>query len=767
MISSAAFTWYHLPRTGGTSTAAWWRSVAKAHGLSVRIDADELPEKHDNALTRALRGAARGPVSKLSVMNFRRLPGWLESSYRFARSQGLMVPEARYLAGEFFSLRAGEWRPADWWLEYFSARDMDLLLPLESLEDALGDVLWRAFGVLAPDGVALPRLNRVGDDIALGAAWQGHDWSEAYRANPVWAELERRVYGQTAAQFSADSSVLGRARQRHAPPNAQAVQADREGPRAGVTRSISALLSEGQFTKALSLAMQELSDTGESHAAHVQVANIEMLLGFLPRAERSWRRALQLEDSAAARLGLGICLFQSGDPLHAITQFRQGLQLDSQSLPLLTAASIATLMVGDFRAASEFAQTALQLAPDDPESMLCLARSRQALGQYEASRGLIAGLERLGHKPDEVALLRAELCCAEGEYVAALSETAALCEQYPDSLTALAAFRKSFAAFTSASTSFAFDEIALALQQPPAPERAMPRRGSGCAAQIDVVMPVHNAPKATERAIRAVLDNSGAALGRLLLVDDASGHETLRLLARFAEAHPSVVLLRSTQRQGFTRTVRLGLEHSDTAAFVALNSDTIVTPGWLERLGGALGSAEDIAMAGPLSNNAAWQNYGAVLDETGQFVSAELPEPDAQALIAAQIHALGAMHLAETGMIHGFCAIVERAKYDAVGGLDAAAFPEGYGEFQDLSYRFRAAGYRLVVALDTVVFHEKGASLSRAARRALSLEGRRTLYERYSAFNYLFVESACAQHKDMAALRTSLERRLSQARGGV
>lgn len=741
----------------------WWQTVSAAYSLPLEIDADSFPGKHDNAVTRGMRSGGSVPASSLSVMNFRRLPAWLESSFRFARSQGLTVPETRYLSGEFFSLRTGEWCPADWWLDYFDARSIDLLLPLERLGDALEDLLWQAFGLRVPDGLALARLNQVGADIELVCDWTGHNWADVYRRNPLWADLEAGVYGAAdvsrgdgTAAFVAPELTREAKGRRLVPdsPSERPLNAD---------RSVADLLSAGAFTKALSVAMQRLSDLGESAEAHADVANIEMLLGFLPRAERSWRRALQLEERASARLGLGICLFQGGETLQAVEHFRQGLKLDGDSLPLLTAASIASLLVGDFAGASDFAEKALVIDPRDPDAMLCAARSRQALGQVEDSRELIGALERLGHKPDEVALLRAELRCAEDDHAAAMAETSDLCERYPDSLTALAAFRKSFAGFRSVSTSHVYDEIALSLEQPPALETVIHRRSTSLERRVDVIIPVHNAPDATKRAIDAVLQNSGTSIGRLILIDDASGKETSELLSRVSQTKSFLELVRCDERQGFTRALRLGIERSDAAAFVALNSDTIVTPEWLERLAGALGAADDIAMAGPLSNNAAWQNYGHVFDESGRFVSAEIPGPEERAVIAAEIQSLGRMQVTETSMVHGFCAIVDRAKHDAVGGLDAEAFPEGYGEFQDLSYRFRAAGHKLVVALDTVVFHEKGASLSQAARAALSLSGRRKLYDRYSAINYLFVEAACAHHREMAALRRGLARRLSRS----
>ncbi|MBL9051767.1 MAG: glycosyltransferase [Tabrizicola sp.] len=761
MITCSAFTWYHLPRSGGTATAHWWRRVVSMHGLEMMIDPDHLAAKHDNHATRRIRDQSFKTGGRISLMNFRRLPAWLESNYRFARAQGLDVPAERYIGGEFFSLRMGQWCPADWWLDYFKANRMDRLLPVERLEDALRGLLLSEFGLTVPDDLTLHRLNSKDANTPLAEPWTDCDWSAAFQKNPVWATIERQLYDETDARHGGQDA---------SPPNEPSGEAimtaqralRRPEPVASTADPIVGLLSEGHFTKALALAMRRMQDEGESLQGHIQIANIEMLLGFQPRAQRSWRRALQLEDVAEARLGLGICLFQAGQLGEALGQFRQGLALDEDSLPLLTSASIASTMLGDFAAAARFAARALVIDPDNPEAMLCSTRAEQALGNLSRVRRLIRQLDHQGYKPDEVALLKVALHSADDDHATALATAAELCEAHPASQSSLAAFRTAFRTFKTNAASYEFEELAESLLHPPAQDCVLsrPAMPAGSSSPVDVIVPVHNALEVTLRAIKAVLDHASPSLGRLILVDDGSNADTAKALSKVAAMYPQVVLVACPVRQGFTNAIREGLKHSDSAAFLALNSDTIVTGGWLEKMNAGLHAAADIAMIGPLSNNAAWQNYGPVFDETGEYRSDPIPDDEAQAEVVAHIEALGSGRLAETAMVHGFCALVDRKKYEAVGGLDETAFPEGYGEFQDLSYRLRANGNRLFVTLDTVVFHEQGASLAPVVRAALSLSGRKMLYERYSAFNYLFVEAACAEHRDTGALRKALGRRL-------
>ncbi len=193
MINCARFTWYHLPRTGGTATARWIRQASALLNVAIEVDPCDTPAKHDNLLTRKIRnpGFATGPIS---AMNFKRLGPWLQSTYRFAKAKGLDVDEARYMKGEFFSLRTGRWCAADWWLDYFSIETIDVLFPDVDLETA-----WRAFllhhlGRHVPDDLHFGRENEVGVEITVSPDWRLMDFSDAHERNPRWTALENRLF---------------------------------------------------------------------------------------------------------------------------------------------------------------------------------------------------------------------------------------------------------------------------------------------------------------------------------------------------------------------------------------------------------------------------------------------------------------------------------------------------------------------------------------------------------------------------------------------
>jgi GT2 family glycosyltransferase len=135
---------------------------------------------------------------------------------------------------------------------------------------------------------------------------------------------------------------------------------------------------------------------------------------------------------------------------------------------------------------------------------------------------------------------------------------------------------------------------------------------------------------------------------------------------------------------------------------VLLNSDTEVTPGWLQGLQRCLASDAAIATATP------WTNNGEIAS-IPRFCSVNPPPPDPDA-VAAAIAAAGAACYPELPTAVGFCMAVTRRAIERIGLFDEARFGKGYGEENDYSMRARAAGLRNVLCDDVYVVHLGGRS---------------------------------------------------------
>jgi GT2 family glycosyltransferase len=219
-----------------------------------------------------------------------------------------------------------------------------------------------------------------------------------------------------------------------------------------------------------------------------------------------------------------------------------------------------------------------------------------------------------------------------------------------------------------------------------------------------VIIPIHNARRELEACLDS-LHRHTPVQSEVLLLDDASDDPQVQPLLRrwLGRAGPSWSLELLPHNRGFVDTVNMGMKMT-RGNVVLLNSDTIVTPGWLEGLQRCLASDSRIATATP------WTNNGEIAS-IPEFCHASPVPADADA-IAAVIAAAGRPAYPEIPTAVGFCMAISRAAIDALGLFDQALFGLGYGEENDFSMRARRAGMRNVLCDDVYVAHVGGRSFA-------------------------------------------------------
>src|SRR5690606_36189016 len=109
-----------------------------------------------------------------------------------------------------------------------------------------------------------------------------------------------------------------------------------------------------------------------------------------------------------------------------------------------------------------------------------------------------------------------------------------------------------------------------------------------------IVVCVHNALADVERCLESVVQHTTAPYS-VILVDDGSEAPTRDYLAAFAAEH-GATLLRNESATGYTRAANQGLREATADYVVLLNSDTIVTSGWLDRMIACAESDSEIGM---------------------------------------------------------------------------------------------------------------------------------------------------------------------------
>jgi len=252
------------------------------------------------------------------------------------------------------------------------------------------------------------------------------------------------------------------------------------------------------------------------------------------------------------------------------------------------------------------------------------------------------------------------------------------------------------------------------------------RRPSPGDVPVEVVVPVYNAPDDLRRCVESVLAHTGGNYG-LVLIDDASPDPAVRALFDEIAARGlgHVTLLANDTNLGFTGTANRGMSRS-RADVVLLNSDTIVTSGWLDALLRCAASNPRIGTITPFSNNAEICSYP-LLCGNHEWPSGTDPEPLRDAIAAAAVPCYPDL---PTGV--GFCLYVRRALIDDIGVFDPA-FGAGYGEENDFCMRAAGAGWRNVLCDDAFVVHVGGRSFM-GAKESLGVRNTALLLERHPRY---------------------------------
>ncbi|TMA54666.1 MAG: glycosyltransferase [Deltaproteobacteria bacterium] len=244
-----------------------------------------------------------------------------------------------------------------------------------------------------------------------------------------------------------------------------------------------------------------------------------------------------------------------------------------------------------------------------------------------------------------------------------------------------------------------YDEYIAILRRTPSdrPEEraARPRTFPG----VDIVVPVYNAREDVTACVESVLRHARGDW-RLVLVDDASTDpELAAYLDRVAESHAPVRLLRNAANLGFVRTANRGMRAAGGRDVLLLNSDTIVTAGFLDRLQACAYADHRTGIVSPLSNNATICS----VPEIGQ--ANPIPEGSTVDSFGALVAGSSLGLRPEIVTAVGFCMYVRDAVLARVGYFDEENFGRGYGEENDFCQRAIRRGWTNALACDIYVRH--------------------------------------------------------------
>lgn len=259
---------------------------------------------------------------------------------------------------------------------------------------------------------------------------------------------------------------------------------------------------------------------------------------------------------------------------------------------------------------------------------------------------------------------------------------------------------------------------------------------------IDIIIPIYNAYEDLVKCISSIWRHTNVADNRLILVNDMS--TDTRIQPYLASINGgNIIVHNSTQNGGFSASVNIGMQYSDERDVILLNSDTIVTENWVEKIIRCAYSDDNIATVTPLSNSATL----ASIPIFGQ----DNPVPDNVSVdeLAALVERCSFKSYPQITVAVGFCMFIKRKVLREIGLFDAETFGRGYGEENDFCCRAEIMGYRHVLCDDTFIYHKGTGSFLNEQKKALVAEHVSILEARYPKAmrdNHLFCMSRPYQY---------------------
>lgn len=241
---------------------------------------------------------------------------------------------------------------------------------------------------------------------------------------------------------------------------------------------------------------------------------------------------------------------------------------------------------------------------------------------------------------------------------------------------------------------------------------------------IDIIIPIYNAYEDLKHCIKSVKKYTDLTFDRLILINDCSPDERVGLYLETVE-DDNIVVINNEKNLGFSGNVNLGMQMSEDRDVLLLNSDTIVTKNWLNKIAECAYSAEEIGTVTPLSNAAT------LCSVPDMCVDNKVPENVTIDEFAELIEKCSYRAYPRITVAVGFCMFIKRRVIQETGLFDAETFERGYGEENDFCNRAEQLGYIHVMCDDTFIYHRGTVSFVSEEKQKLIDAHDRILQERY------------------------------------
>jgi GT2 family glycosyltransferase len=207
---------------------------------------------------------------------------------------------------------------------------------------------------------------------------------------------------------------------------------------------------------------------------------------------------------------------------------------------------------------------------------------------------------------------------------------------------------------------------------------------------VSIVIPVYNALEHARQCLAAVYAAATRIPFETIVVNNGSSPDVAAWLAEETAVRPNLTVLSFPSPLGFAGAVNAGMRTARHEFLVPLNSDAVVTDGWLDGLVDLMIADPKIGIASPVTNHS---GPGPQLVEEPPQTGSCLPP------------------IYESRRLFFFCVMIRRELWDSLQGLDEI-YGVGTYEDDDFCLRARLAGWRMAVDPNVFILNHASRTFS-------------------------------------------------------
>jgi GT2 family glycosyltransferase/glycosyltransferase involved in cell wall biosynthesis len=240
---------------------------------------------------------------------------------------------------------------------------------------------------------------------------------------------------------------------------------------------------------------------------------------------------------------------------------------------------------------------------------------------------------------------------------------------------------------------------------------------------IDIIIPIYNAFEDLILCIESIKRYTDLNNNRLILINDKSPDTRILPYLKSIQSE-NIIIIDNEENLGFSASVNKGIQYSERDV-VLLNTDTIVTKKWLDKIVACAYKEKEIATVTPLSNSATLCSIPNFCEDN------EIPNNVTIDEYAELVERCSLKRYPKITVAVGFCMFIKREVISCVGLFDSKTFGKGYGEENDFCFRAEQYGYKHVMCDDTFIYHKGTVSFKTEEKLKLIKKHEGILEDRY------------------------------------